>query len=595
MGTYKFLIIILLIVIFFIDVSESATNVDNAYLYLQKVMDKYHITFDVYTDKDTGGNHFFPSGWMGDLDDITFDDGWVDNPHSGTTCIKIIYSAIGTHRKGWAGIYWQYPERNWGTIPNVGFNLSGVQSLTFWARGERGSEKVKFFAGGIGRDYVTGEPIKPYPDSIPKISTRYIELSNKWQQYTIDLGNHDMSYIVGGFGWSTNNGHNPHGATFYIDDIQYDKSRIEELRFLNSFETTAKQEDKYLRSTAFIYDNALAMLAFMARGTQEDRRRAKLLADAFLYAMDNDRYYKDGRLRNAYMSGDLKEHSTGKARLPGWWDREDRKWYEDGFQVSTHTGNVAWSMLALLEYYELNGGSKYLSAVEKLGEWVEHNCRDTRGAGGYTGGYDGWEPNPTKLKYKATEHNIDLYVTFMRLYIITKNETWRKRADHAKIFILSMWDEKEGKFWTGTGCDGVTINKEVIPVDIQAWAILALGEESKPYRKALEYVESHHRVGDGFDFNQDRDGIWYEGTAQIAVAYHATGQKEKWQKLVSSLHSAQLESGGLPATNKDGLTTGFYLSDGKPWLYFRRAHVGATAWLILAEGGINPFIWSKAR
>jgi hypothetical protein len=38
----------------------------------------------------------------------------------------------------------------------------------------------------------------------------------------------------------------------------------------------------------------------------------------------------------------------------------------------------------------------------------------------------------------------------------------------------------EKKFWTGTTLDGVTVNQEVIPLDIQAWALLALKEEGKP-------------------------------------------------------------------------------------------------------------------
>ena len=45
----------------------------------------------------------------------------------------------------------------------------------------------------------------------------------------------------------------------------------------------------------------------------------------------------------------------------------------------------------------------------------------------------------------------------------------------------------------------------------------------------------------------------------------------------------------MPAASKDGLTTGFILPDGQPWLYLRRVHVAATAWLVLAAKGINPF------
>lgn len=364
------------------------------------------------------------------------------------------------------------------------------------------------------------------------------------------------------------------------------KSR-DDLSLLVSFDTTASPKDfeQAMRDTAFIYDNAVTALAFIATG---DQQRAKQVIDAIIYAQNNDRFYKDGRIRNAYR-GKKFVSNDGVVQLPGWFDTKENRWLEDEFQVSTHTGNVAWAMLALLGYYETYGGSSYLTATEKMGEWVEKNCRDFRGAGGYIGGFSGWEPNPKLLKYKATEHNLDLYAAFQRLYLITNNSVWQERANAAKKLVLSMWDEGEGKFWTGTKLDGETANQDNIPLDVQAWAPLALKDEGKPYWKALSYAQKHHSVADGFDFNQDRDRIWYEGTAQMAVAYHFTGQIDKSKTLVSVLLAAQDASGGIPAVNQDGLTTGFSLPNGKPWLYFNRLHVGATAWTVLAEKGVNPF------
>lgn len=599
------------------NVRPSASQIEQSVSgYLARVMDRFHKTFDVYTDAHAAGNHFPARGRMsspGDEDAVPpMNEAYEQNPHSGITCIKAIFRSQGSNWGGWYfmnGVLQgkeKKPRQNWGDYPNAGFDMRGTTRLTFWARGERGGERVEFFALGIGRDHHSGDSIKPYPDSSPKVSTGYLTLSTDWQQYSITLKGKDLSYVIGGFGWVTSAfENNNQDITFYIDDIQFDKSRLDEPRLLVSYETikSTNEFDIIMRNVAFTYDNAVALIGFLASG---ENKRAKMLADALIYAQQHDRFYEDGRLRNAYQGGDLilfpgwtPNNKTDTARMPGWYDTKhncdtqegcrEGYWFEDKFQVSTHTGNIAWAMLALLGYHEVNGGGQYLFAVERLGNWVERNSRDTRGAGGYTGGFEGWEPTPARLEYKATEHNIDLYAVFMRLYRITKNETWLERANHAKKFVLAMWDEEEGKFWTGTGDDGVRINKEVIPLDIQAWAILALGEEGRPYWKALEYAESHHKVGDGFDFNQDRDGIWYEGTAQMAVAYYVTGQKEKWQKLISALHRAKFESGGLPAANKDGLTTGFYITDGRPWLYFHRAHVGATAWLVLAEKGINPF------
>ena len=362
------------------------------------------------------------------------------------------------------------------------------------------------------------------------------------------------------------------------------------LNFIVSFATTSDKTDfdQIMGNVAFTYDNAVTALAFIVMG---DQQRAKSIVEAIIYAQNHDRSYQDARIRNSYRSGELIA-PNGQVQLPGWYDYKANRWVEDEFQISTHTGNVAWAMLALLSYYQTYGGEPYLTAALKMGEWVE-NCRDTRGAGGYMGGFSGWEPKPKLLTYKSTEHNLDLYVAFSRLYAITNNIKWQERAATAKNFVQAMWDDLEGKFWTGTKLDGVSINQDTIPLDVQAWAPLVLGE-GRQFWRSLDYSEKKHRVGAGFDFNQDRDRIWYEGTAHMATAYHQIGQIEKSKALIATLLEAQDASGGIPAVNQDKLTTGFSLPTGEPWFYFRRLHIGATAWMVFAEKGVNPF-WVGAK
>ena len=128
---------------------------------------------------------------------------------------------------------------------------------------------------------------------------------------------------------------------------------------------------------------------------------------------------------------------------------------------------MAWAMLALIAYYEQQGGDKYLEAAKAMGEWLEAETRDLVGAG-YTGGYEGLELTktntvpPKKLTYKAVEHNIDLYPVFLRLYNITGELKWYERAHHAKALTDSMWDATDGRFWVGTKEDGITTNTKNI-------------------------------------------------------------------------------------------------------------------------------------
>ena len=568
----------------------SLADTSKAYQHLCEVMDRCADYFYVYLDQDSGCNHFFPSGWMGDTSVLSFKGdetncGAGENFDPGTSCIKITFTA---HGNNWAGIYWQQPENNWGNIPNAGYDLTGATKLTFWARGEKGGEEIEFFLGGIEGSY---------GDSIPKTSLGYITLTPYWQKYTIDLTGKDLSYVIGGFGWVTNALHNPDGATFYLDQIRFDKARPELLRFLASYETLPQlspdQPDKYLKNVAFIYDNALALIAFLARGAEDDLLRAKILADAFVYALKHDRYYTDGRLRNAYMSGDLADRMTGHARLPGWWNSEANRWQEDKFQISTHTGNLAWVIIALLHYYQKVGGEKYLQAATALGEWIVKEAEDSRCQGGYTGGYLGWEPEPQKLAWKSTEHNIDIYVAFMLLYQITGDEYWHEKALHARRFVEDMWTEAQHHFWTGTLEDGCNINQinGNIPLDIQAWAVMAF-RDSPTYHVALSWAEENcltTRDGfQGFDFNNDRDGIWFEGTAQVVVAYRLTGQIENAYHFLEELRKAQIQA---PNTNGKGIVAASHdhLSTGFDWEYFSRLHVGATAWYLFAEMGYNPY------
>lgn len=168
--------------------------------------------FNVYTDRSSPGNHYIPSGWMGDFSDIKIDDRYMTNAHSGTTCIRIEYIPRRSQGAGWMGIYWQNPANNWGSKKS-GFDLTGAKKLTFWARGEKGSEIIsEFKVGGI-----TGE----FSDS-DSAGIGPAMLSTDWKEYEIDLTGKDLSHIIGGFCLSANADDNPDGFVIYLDDIKYE-------------------------------------------------------------------------------------------------------------------------------------------------------------------------------------------------------------------------------------------------------------------------------------------------------------------------------------------------------------------------------------
>ena len=168
--------------------------------------------FKVYSDANAPDNHYTPSGWMGDFGDIKLNEQYLQGPHGGSTCVQAVYTSKGTQGARWAGVYWQNPANNWGTRPG-GYDLTGAKKLTFWARGEKGGERIEEFKlGGITGEYADSDVAGIGP----------VVLTNEWQAYTIDLEGKDLSSISGGFCWVANADNNPNGLTFYLDDMKYE-------------------------------------------------------------------------------------------------------------------------------------------------------------------------------------------------------------------------------------------------------------------------------------------------------------------------------------------------------------------------------------
>lgn len=162
------------------------------------------------------GDKFTASGRMGgparnrEIQHINMVEGWKINPHSSPVCIQVVYKP---GKNGWAGVYWQNKPDNWGKKPGENLKTAGYQKLTFWARGEKGTEVVEFKAGGIEG--------KTHKDSF-EASTGKITLGAEWQQYIMDLKDKDLSMVIGGFAWVATESTNPEGLTFYLDDILYE-------------------------------------------------------------------------------------------------------------------------------------------------------------------------------------------------------------------------------------------------------------------------------------------------------------------------------------------------------------------------------------
>ena len=156
----------------------------------------------------TVDDYYAPSGFMGDGETpggITLVDNACEGDRAGDGlgfCREFTWTK-GT--VGWGGVYWQYPDGNWGTAPGLPVP-AGATEVTFYAWGATGEEVVNFLVG-IGD--VDGFAAETGPTALTSEPTEYrISLEGR------TIG----AEVVGGVGWVANTGD---GATFTVDNIEW--------------------------------------------------------------------------------------------------------------------------------------------------------------------------------------------------------------------------------------------------------------------------------------------------------------------------------------------------------------------------------------
>lgn len=408
-------------------------------------------------------------------------------------------------------------------------------------------------------------------------------------------------------------------------------------RLLQSF-----ADSQQLGSTGFVYDNSMAILAFLERGTRDDLARAMLLGDSFLYAQANDPAYSDGRVRQAYWVGPFILSFTSNdayfVRPDGRVNLVGEPW---NFQGSS-TSDMCWVGIALAHLYAHTRMSKYLEGSVKLGQWIVDNAFDTVGLGGYSAGVDAMN-NRLNLS-KLTEHNIDVYGFFVHLLLpLTRDTIWITRGQHALDFIDLLWNPVGGFFYTRSN-DGVTIDKSIVLEEVQSEGYLALLDDK--YEAALDWTKTNliatdtpqslnsnlegnlrvsgvtfsdlsRRATDRsgtFDPLPDPDGVWFEGNGHLAAALLARRRRPRhdlptfygdintaWD-YTNQVVLAQTELGrnqainGLAIPESSGVVAGSsVLNTGTGFSYFPNVHLAATAWHVVAMSSGNPYRLPRRR
>ena len=161
----------------------------------------------VYDEADREKPAYVPTGWMGNVKAMKLDPAWAAKPHTGRTSIRVDFEA----NDGWAGVVWQSPANDWGDKPG-GWDLTGAKKLVFFARGDKGGEKINFEFGLLGKE-------KPFPDTA-KGKLDAVSLTTDWKEYQIDLKGLDLKRIKTGFAFIVPA--QGKGVVFFLDDIRFE-------------------------------------------------------------------------------------------------------------------------------------------------------------------------------------------------------------------------------------------------------------------------------------------------------------------------------------------------------------------------------------
>jgi hypothetical protein len=432
-------------------------------------------------------------------------------------------------------------------------------------------------------------------------------------------------------------------AYHYLDVVQDAYVKGGEPRLLQSY-----NNESGLLTAAFVYDNALAMLAYLATPTVANVRRARLIGDALLWIQANDEKYTDGRVRQAYAAGPMLFYGGGPY-FPGLRREDGKAAYLGPFGFAgSSTGDMAWVGLALTQLYVDTRIQKYLDGAITLADWIADKKSPHR-YGGYHGGVqaDGETPQP----WASTEHNIDAYALFALLGTLTRDRRWAPRADVAAEFVRAMWNRADRFFWTGTlggvAEDPNVINTSNVPEDVQTWSLLAFGD--RRFTSSVDWVAANLWNTDGggaaqvpagvtvsgvtystqaktiagpvagSDLPNNRNAIWLEGNGHTALALlerDDRGDAALARQLLRETVVAQEKVGagqtvgrtadpnagrlsnpgeggtwtGTPLPASSGIVAASSAFDtGFAFGYFQRQHVGATSWFLMAAQNFNPF------
>ncbi|MEK6152213.1 hypothetical protein WIW50_03095 [Flavobacteriaceae bacterium 3-367] len=299
-----------------------------------------------------------------------------------------------------------------------------------------------------------------------------------------------------------------------------------------------------------LYDNALAALIFTSQG---DLERAERIFDFF-----------DLRREAELLQG----HGGFFQFRDAAGENGNRSWM----------GDNVWLLIALNNYHTYTGNQRYSPLAQELETWIR-SLQDEDG--GLWGGYNA---DGTRIP-KVTEGIITAFNAVAGYDAFHKNilaYLKQQRWDIEAKTLIASPETPAYNFALDLHSLGYSILKD-FPEDVLLMA--------DRYRTTQTATVTGEEIS-GYCFDEDKDVIWLEGTAQMAFAFQLAGMPSVSDELLAEIEktfitSVSLEaSSGIPYTTNQGTTYGatrlWDHADLTPAL-------SSNAWYLFTKLNFDPF------
>ncbi|EAR02351.1 predicted membrane protein [Maribacter sp. HTCC2170] len=243
----------------------------------------------------------------------------------------------------------------------------------------------------------------------------------------------------------------------------------------------------------------------------------------------------------------------------------------------TWMGDNAWLLIALNKYHEITENNKYQQMAYELDEWLR-SLQDSDG--GLWGGYN---ENGTVIP-KVTEGMITAfnavkgYDDFHKnILVFLENNRW----DTTNKFLVAWPENPEYNHALDLHSLGGLILKGYSPENLM---------QAERFLNTQISTVNGLEIS-GYCFDEDKDVVWLEGTAQMATAHKFLNNNSIAEELLIELEKSFINSAlisnakGIPYTTNNGTNFGSEML----WNHADLAPtLSATAWYIFAKKGFNP-------